>query len=328
MRVIMVTGDHPATAAAIAREIGLGHGHPSVAVLQHDDDVAAVLAGREDVDVVARATPPQKLALVRTLQLAGEIVAVTGDGVNDVPALQLADIGIAMGERGTRSAREVAPVVLLDDNFRTIVHAVAEGRQLFRNLRLSFAYLLLVHIPLVLSAALIPLMGLPLLYLPIHIVWLELVIHPTAFLAFQDLPDHGRLGRLQSHGRARFFDRKAWLTIGGIGGVLTLILLWNYEHALGIGRDVEHARAMAMASLLIASGTMMVSLTRLRSTASRVIVLFTLATLAVLVQVPILSQLLHLRPLHGPDWLIAAAGGLSVGVAAHLLAAQLRDGRR
>ena len=110
--------------------------------------------------------------------------------------------------------------------------------------------------------------------------------------------------------------------------MLTLILLWNYEHALGIERDVEHARAMAMASLLIASGAMMISLTRLRSTASRVIVAFTLTSLALLVQVPILSQLLHLRPLHGLDWLIAAAGGLSVGAAAHFLAAQLRDGRR
>ena len=95
-----------------------------------------------------------------------------------VPALQGADVGIAMGERGTRSAREVASIVLLDDNFRTIVRAIAEGRQLFRNLRLSFAYLLMVHIPLVITAALIPFAGFPLLYLPAHIVWLELIITP------------------------------------------------------------------------------------------------------------------------------------------------------
>ena len=91
-----------------------------------------------------------------------------------------------MGERGTRSAREVAAIVLLDDNFRTIVDAIAEGRQLFRTLQLSFAYLLMVHIPLVFSAAIIPLCGYPLLYLPIHIVWLELPIHPTTLLVFQD----------------------------------------------------------------------------------------------------------------------------------------------
>src|SRR5690606_23511778 len=96
-----------------------------------------------DIDVVARCMPSQKLDLVRALRAAGEIVAVTGDGVNDVPALQGADIGIVVGERGTRSAREVASIVLLDDNFRTIIGAISEGRQLFRNLKLSFAYLIM-----------------------------------------------------------------------------------------------------------------------------------------------------------------------------------------
>ncbi len=153
--------------------------------LDGDGSGPSVEALRE-IDAVARATPSQKLLLVRALQRSGEIVAVTGDGVNDVPALQTADIGIAMGERGTQSAREVAAIVLLDDNFRTIVRAIAEGRQLFRNLQLAFAYLLMVHIPLVLSAAAVPLADHPLLYLPIHIVWLELIIHPTALLVFQD----------------------------------------------------------------------------------------------------------------------------------------------
>ena len=178
------------------------------------------------MDVVARATPPQKLALVQALQAAGELVAVTGDGVNDVPALRLADIGVAMGERGTRSAREVAPVVLLDDNFRTIVDAVAEGRQLFQNLRLAFTYLLLVHLPLVVGAAVIPLMGLPLLFLPIHIVWLELIIHPTAMLAFQDLPALGPLAPVQRHRRASFFSTEAWFGIGLVGAMISVAVVW------------------------------------------------------------------------------------------------------
>ena len=163
IHTIMVTGDHPLTASAVAQEIGLGAGSPTVIT----GDELEALAARHDaaqlrhVDVIARAAPAQKLMLVRALQQAGEIVAVTGDGVNDVPALQAADVGIAMGERGTRSAREVASIVLLDDNFSTIVRAIGEGRQLFRNLQLSFQYVLILHVPLVLTAAVIPLARVP-----------------------------------------------------------------------------------------------------------------------------------------------------------------------
>lgn len=317
MRVIMVTGDHPATAAAIAREVGLGGGDPTVVELRPDDDPGAVLAASPRLDVVARATPPQKLALVQALQAQGETVAVTGDGVNDVPALQRADIGIAMGERGTRSAREVAPVVLLDDNFRTIVQAIAEGRQLFDHLRLSFAYLLLVHFPLVASAALIPLMGWPLLYLPIHIAWLELVIHPTAMLAFQDLPARGRLQAVQRGARARFFSPRAWWALVLGGSALTALMVGGYHLALGADSDgggsVEHARAMAMAMLVAASAAIAAGLTRLRTATARVVVAAQLATLVAMVQVPGLSALLHLRPLHAGDWIwVATVGALAV----------------
>src|SRR5690606_18104689 len=140
IRVIMVTGDHPGTARAIAREAGLGGGDPRVLTM---DDLGQGDAALAAVAVIARAGPGQKLELVQRLQRQGEIVAVTGDGVNDAPALQAADIGIAMGGSGSQSSREVASIVLLDDNFRTIVGAIAEGRQLFRNLQSSFAYLLM-----------------------------------------------------------------------------------------------------------------------------------------------------------------------------------------
>jgi P-type Ca2+ transporter type 2C len=122
-----------------------------------------------------------------------------------------------MGQRGTRSAREVAAIILLDDNFRTIVGAIGEGRQLFENLQLSFNYLLVIHIPLVLTATLIPLAGYPLLYLPIHIVWLEVLIHPTAMLVFQDLPTQELLPRGATAKRGRFFDAsngEALLSLG------------------------------------------------------------------------------------------------------------------
>ena len=260
-------------------------------------------------------SPPQKLALVQALQAQGETVAVTGDGVNDVPALQRADIGIAMGERGTRSAREVAPMVLLDDNFRTIVDAVAEGRQLFRNLQLAFAYLLLVHLPLVIGAAAIPLMDLPLLFLPIHIVWLELVIHPTAMLAFQDLPLAGPLAPVRRDRQARFFAADAWLFIVLAGAIASVAVVWSYLHALGVDRDVEHARAMALSVLLAASAGVTTGLTRLREAAARWLVVATLASVGAFVQVPLLSRMLNLRPLHAVDWvLVATAFAASVAI--------------
>lgn len=325
MRVIMVTGDHPATAAAIAREIGLAD-DAAVIVLAPDDDARAVLAASPGVHVVARATPTQKLALVQALQSQGELVAVTGDGVNDVPALRQADIGVAMGERGTRSAREVAPVVLLDDNFRTIVDAVAEGRQLFQNLRLAFAYLLLVHLPLVIGAAAIPVLGLPLLFLPIHIVWLELVIHPTAMLAFQDLPAQGRLAPVRRRRRPRFFSTGTWWGIAVIGGLVSVAVVWSYLHALGAGRDVEHARAMALAMLLVASAGITAGLTRLRRASAGWLVAGTLASLGILVQVPLTSRLLNLRPLHPSDWALVTLAFAGVLLATLGLASRMRRG--
>jgi Ca2+-transporting ATPase len=324
MRVIMVTGDHPATATAIARAIGLGGAHPQTLVLAPEDDPATRLHGHAGLDVVARATPAQKLALVQALQAAGELVAVTGDGVNDVPALRQADIGVAMGARGTRSAREVAPVVLLDDNFRTIVDAVAEGRQLFQNLRLAFAYLLLVHLPLVVGAAAIPLMGLPLVLLPLHIVWLELVIHPTAMMAFQDLPAHGPLAPVRRQRTARFFAPEAWLGMALVGGLASVAVVWSYLYALGADQNVEHARAMALAVLLVASAGITTGLTQLRRAAARWLVGGTLASLVASMQVPALSRLLHLQPLHAPDWWLVAGVFVAALLLTLALALQLR----
>ena len=320
IHVTMVTGDHPLTARAVAREIGLGDTEPIV--ISGDEMEARLSAGAgsslragaasslRNVDVIARAVPAQKLALVRALQEAGEIVAVTGDGVNDVPALQAADVGIAMGERGTRSAREVAPIVLLDDNFRTIVGAIREGRQLFRNLQLSFQYLLMIHLPLVVTAALVPLAGYPLLYLPVHIVWLELVIHPTALLVFQEVPAGAALARVR-RGRARFFSAREWLTIATIGGLITLLVTWGFASSLGAGRDVEHGRAMALMGLTWASVAMTIVLSGLRTWTARLVSAATAGLSLTLVQTPALARWLHLAPLHLDDLVTAVVGSVA-----------------
>jgi Ca2+-transporting ATPase len=311
IRVIMVTGDHLTTAAAIAREIGLGGETPR---LIEGEQLKGLVSSRElkGFDVVARAIPAQKLDLVRALKASGDIVAVTGDGVNDVPALRGADIGIAMGERGTRAAREVASIVLLDDNFRTIVRAISEGRQLFRNLKLSFAYLLMMHMPLVATAALVPFAGFPLLYLPMHVVWLELIIHPTALLVFQELPTSDKLDPVQRNPKLRFFSWQEWTLIASIGALVIAMIVVGYARSLGISNDVEHARSMAMVALVVASATMTAGLTRLRSRSSVIAVLVTIGSAVLLVQVAPLARLLHLSPLHLDDWLIAGLGGAIV----------------
>jgi len=319
IHLIMVTGDHPATASAVAREIGLGGGRPAVvAADQLDSLLQQGGAALKSVHVIARAVPAQKLDLVRGLQSAGEVVAVTGDGVNDVPALQAADIGFAMGERGTRSAREVSAIVLLDDNFSTLVRAIAEGRQLFRNLKLSFAYLLMIHIPLVVTAALIPLAGYPLLYLPIHIVWLELIIHPTALLVFQELPKSDRLGKVRKTRRLQFFSPREWLVISLVGALVTLMIIGGYERSLGIGTNVEHARAMTLVTLTFASAMFTVILSRLSGHISRVMVVITVAATLALVQTPSLAALLHITPLHADDLALAIAGAFAIAALAML----------
>jgi Ca2+-transporting ATPase len=320
IRVIMVTGDHPQTATAIAREAGIATGTQAMT----GDEVEAMLAkgdaaGLRGLSVVARAAPGQKLALVRALQGQGEIVAVTGDGVNDVPALKAADVGIAMGMRGTRSAREVSPIVLLDDNFRTIVGAIAEGRQLFSNLRLSFAFLLMVHIPLVASAALIPFIGFPLLYLPVHIVWLELVIHPAALLAFQQ-PTPSRLG---THDRdPRFFDKRQWLVIAGTGIATGAALLLLFVRAVEGGQGAEHARTVALVALIMAQVGMVAWLTGLRGRAAQTVCVAGAASSLLFPQIPFLAEMLSLHPLSAVEWAEAAAIGLVVSSGSVLLRAK------
>jgi len=329
IHVIMVTGDHPATAATIARDVGLS---PQPRVISGDDLDALLERGGpqalHDIDVVARAVPGQKLGLVHALQATGAIVAVTGDGVNDVPALQAADIGIAMGQRGTRSAREVAAIVLLDDNFRSIVRAIGEGQQLFRNLCLSFQYLLMIHLPLVITAALIPLAGFPLLYLPLHIVWIEMVIHPSALLVFQERGPARRLEAPRGSRRARFFSVRDWAVIVFVAAFITTAVAALYVRALDGIRPVEHARASAMAALTLSSAGLIVGLSRLRTRVSRWISAGTIALTCALVQIGPIAGLFHMEPLHTDDWLLVAGTGIVAAIGAAVAGGRVGKGRR
>ena len=191
VRVVMITGDAALTARSIARQAGLVDGGDAQvltgrALAAMDDE--ALRRSVRDVQVFARVDPTQKLRIVRALQQQGDVVAMTGDGVNDAPALKAADIGVAMGQRGTDVAREAASLVLLDDNFASLVEAVRAGRRIFTNLRKALGYLFAVHVPIV-GVALIPVvMGGPVLLLPLHVVLLELLIDPACSLVFEAEP--------------------------------------------------------------------------------------------------------------------------------------------
>lgn len=326
IRIIMITGDHAQTAAAIASQAGIGG--PDPCVVDGTEMSARLASGADisDIDVVARCLPSQKLDLVLALQRDGEIVAVTGDGVNDAPALRGADVGIAMGERGTRSAREVASIVLLDDDFGTIIRAIAEGRQLFLNLKLSFAYLLMIHAPLVLTAALIPMLGYPLLYLPVHIVWLELIIHPTALLVFQASAATGPLAVMPRRSRVRFFSGREWSIIGFVGLLTSLMIFWGYVISLGPDADVPHARTMALVALIVAGATMTAVLSGLKTHQAKIAVAATIGSVIVAAQITPIASLLHLSPLHLLDWAFVVAVGLGVGAVATLMRHVSRDG--
>ncbi|MDI1237493.1 MAG: cation-translocating P-type ATPase, partial [Polaromonas sp.] len=190
VRVIMMTGDHPATALAIARQVGLSERPDFItgAEIETLDD-AALRQRLRHVDLCARLKPQHKLRLVQLLRADGEVVAMTGDGVNDAPALKAADVGIAMGERGTDVAREAAALVLLDDSFARIVAAIRQGRRIDDNIRKATRFVFAVHVPIIALALVPTLLHWPVLLLPVHIVLLELLIDPACSIVFEAEPE-------------------------------------------------------------------------------------------------------------------------------------------
>jgi P-type Ca2+ transporter type 2C len=189
IRVAMITGDHPATALAIAQQAGLDLSGGSLTGEQLDALDDADLAVRlRQTQVFCRVRPEQKLRLVRAFRAAGEVVAMTGDGVNDAPALKAAHIGVAMGGRGTDVAREAADLVLLKDDFGSLVTTIRYGRRVFANLRKAFTFVLAAHLPII-GLALAPLlMGWPLILMPAHVLFLQLVIDPACSIVFEAEP--------------------------------------------------------------------------------------------------------------------------------------------
>jgi Ca2+-transporting ATPase len=317
IRVVMITGDHPLTASAIARSIGISTDEGAVIT---GDELEALTDDELErrmptVSVVARARPEHKLRIIRAVRGSGATVAMTGDGTNDALALRDADIGIAMGERGSDVARGAADLVLLDDDFSTIVAAVRDGRRIFDNLRHAFSYLIAFHVPLLVSALVVPLLGLPLLLMPIHLVILELIVHPTSSLVFEADPGAPNIMTRPPRPRTEgLLHGVGWIRPALVGGTLSLAVLGVYLALLRAGSSADVARTTAFVTML-AGQCAIVLVERspkapfwrgLRVNPALLISLpLTLAMLPLAVYTPGVNAALHFTPLPLSLWALA-----------------------
>jgi P-type Ca2+ transporter type 2C len=344
IRVVMITGDDPTTAQRIGTEIGLGGVDAPVsgpALAAMDDDELRRVA--RTATVFARVLPEQKLRIVQALRAGGDVVAMTGDGVNDAPALRAADIGVAMGGRGTDVAREAATLVLLDDDFASLVAAVRSGRRIMDNLRKALAYILAVHLPIVGLTVLPVLLGWPLVLLPIHIAFLHLIIDPACSIVFEaESEEADVMTRPPRDPRAPLFGGRAIGPSLVQGGVATVVVVLVYALALRRGEGELVARTLAFATFMVANigliftnrswHGMAIEGPSGRAPVNRAlwaVALGALAFLALVVYVPALAELFRFAPLAADEVGIAvAAGAASVGWFEIYKAAQRRRARQ
>jgi len=252
----MITGDYPVTAMNIAREIGLKNPDVSISGPELQEMTEEELAERiKDVNVFARVIPEQKLKIVNALKRNGEIVAMTGDGVNDAPALKASNIGIAMGEKGTDVAREASSLVLMDDNFASIVNAVKMGRRIFDNLQKALGYIFAIHVPIA-GLSLIPVFfaDWPLLLWPVHIVFLELIIDPACSIIFEaEQEEKNVMNRPPKDINEPFFGaKKIWLSCSQGIGILVMVFA-VYFFGLRMNYSEQEVRALAFTTLIAAN---------------------------------------------------------------------------
>lgn len=322
IRVVMITGDYPITAQNIARQIGLKEPDKFITgaelIAMKDGELKKRI---KSVNIFARVIPEQKLRLVNAFKANNEIVAMTGDGVNDAPALKSANIGIAMGGRGTDVAREAGDLVLLDDDMSSIVKAIRLGRRIFDNLRKAMAYILAIHVPIA-GLSLIPvLFQWPLVLYPVHVVFLELIIDPACSIAFEAEPEESNIMSRPPRGRKEplFNGRTVGLSL--LQGVIVLgITLTVYRLSLMFNLGDAEARTLTFTTLVIAnlgliltnrnwSASIFTSF-RARNIALRWILVSAIVFLGLVIYVPFLRDLFHFEILTWFDVLICIGAGL------------------
>ena len=325
IRVVMITGDYPVTAQNIGKQIGLKQPENVITGQELDKMDEAELQKRiRTVNIFARVVPEQKLRLVNALKAVGEVVAMTGDGVNDAAALKSAHIGIAMGGRGTDVAREASALVLLDDDFSSIVQAVRMGRRIFDNIKKAMAYIMAVHVPIA-GMSLIPVVfNWPLVLLPVHIVFLELIIDPACSIVFEAEAEEATVMMRPPRNLADpMFNRRtlAFSLLQGVG--VLCIVLAVFLIAMQRGQGEYEARALSFTTLIIANiGLIMTNRSWTRSMFDSIrtpnaafwsVVGGALFFLALVIYVPFLRGLFKFSALHFLDLFIClAAGAVSI----------------
>lgn len=311
IKTIMITGDHPSTAITIAKNIGLRN-QKCITGAELDElndvDLRKIIS---ECSVFARVTPIHKLRLVRILQENGEIVGMTGDGINDAPALKAADVGIAMGERGTDVAREAAALIITDDNFTSIVEGIRRGRAIFSNIQKALIYVIAVHVP-IFGMALIPVLnpGWPLVLLPALIAFQEVIIDPASSIVFEaEEPDQKNMERLpRSKSHSLIGTRE--VTIGILQGfsvlvvtfLMYLISLSNYD-AEELSRSLTYGTLLLSNILLVLSNrsqrlSIISSFRRRNNPAIFPIIALSIGILMALLNVPFLTDSFNLAKLN------------------------------
>lgn len=321
IRVIMITGDYSGTAMSVARQIGLESPDgaitgPEVAAM--DDQTLRDRVAR--ASVFARSVPEQKLQLVNALKSNGEIVGMTGDGVNDSPALKAAHIGIAMGQRGTDVAREAADLVLLDDDFSSIVQAVRLGRRIFDNLKKAMAYVFAIHVPIAGLSLCAVLFRWPLILEPIHIAFLELIIDPACSIVFEAEEEEADVMRRPPRDATDHLFNKQMIMMSLLQGFgVLVILLAIFATALHRGQGEADARALTFLTLVITNialiatnrswSTSIVAILRTPNAAMWWVVGGASVVLALALYVPFLKELFHFSTLHVSDIALCIGAG-------------------
>jgi Ca2+-transporting ATPase len=332
VRVMLITGDHPSTALAIARQAGIDAQRFLTGAQLESLDDASLRAALEGTQVFARVAPLHKLRLVEVLQSMGEVVAMTGDGVNDAPALRAAHIGVAMGGRGTDVAREAADLVVLDDDFVSIVGAIRAGRRIYDNLQKSLGFVLAVHVPIAGMAMLPVLWGWPMLFTPVHIVFLELVIDPACSIVFEMEPGNPRaMERPPRSPGARLMGKAEILRSLAEGLAVFAVVALGFWIGLGKHGGTTDARTLAFSGLLMGNLGLIVAHRahtsglwrsfRVPNPAFWAVLGGALGLLTLVLVLPPLRHVFQFGALHLDD--LAISAGLTVALVAGLVLADL-----